>query len=111
MKIDLSVTVTEEILNLMVNMTAAGQIPPVAKFGHIGTHFDAMDKKFSLENTERNGKLFDVSHVKGRDIEAGDIHIDEITEHDFIMFYTGYLKEKSMELPNIVKAIPNYQMR
>ncbi|SDF26144.1 cyclase family protein [Sporomusa acidovorans] len=106
MKIDLSVTVTEEILNLMVNMTAAGQIPPVAKFGHIGTHFDAMDKKFSLENTERNGKLFDVSHVKGRDIEAGDIHIDEITEHDFIMFYTGYLKEKKYGTPEYCQSHP-----
>ncbi|SCM79269.1 putative cyclase [uncultured Sporomusa sp.] len=93
MKIDLSVTVTEEILQLMSSMTATGQIPPVVQFGHIGTHFDVMNKKFPLENTERRGILFDVSHVKEREIAASDINLDKITEHDFIMFYTGCLQE------------------
>lgn len=93
MKIDLSVTVTEEILQLMSSMTATGQIPPVVQFGHIGTHFDVMNKKFPLENTEQRGILFDVSHVKEREIAASDINLDKITEHDFIMFYTGCLQE------------------
>ena len=99
MKIDLSVTVTEEVLKLMSNMTTAGQIPPVVQFGHIGTHFDAMNKKFPLENTERRGILFDVSHVKEREIEATDINMDKITEHDFIMLYTGCLQENKFGTP------------
>ncbi|GBG56919.1 cyclase [Sporomusaceae bacterium FL31] len=104
MKIDLSVTVTEEILNLMSSMTAAGQIPPVVQFGHIGTHFDVMDKKFPLENTERRGILFDVSHVKEREIEADDINIDKITDHDFVMFYTGCLKENKFGTPEYLQT-------
>ncbi len=99
MKIDLTVTVTEEILKLMSSMTASGQIPPVVQFGHIGTHFDVMNKTFPLENTERRGILFDVSHVKDREIEADDIHMDEIAEHDFIMFYTGCLTENKFGTP------------
>jgi kynurenine formamidase len=104
MKIDLSVTVTEEVRKLMADMTAAAQIPSYVQFGHLGTHFDVMNKKFPLENTERRGILFDVSHVKEREIEAGDINIDEIAEHDFIMFYTGCLKENKFGTPEYLQS-------
>lgn len=104
MKIDLTVTVTEEVRKLMADMTAAAKIPPVVQFGHLGTHFDVMDKKFPLENTERRGILFDVSHVKEREIEAGDINIDKITEHDFVMFYTGCLKENQFGTPEYLQT-------
>lgn len=106
MKIDLSVAVTEEILTSMSDRTTSAQIPPVAKFGHLGTHFDVMDKKFSLENTERKGKVFDVSHIRGRNIEPGDINIDEITEHDFVIFHTGYLNEKKYGTPEYFQNHP-----
>ncbi len=43
--------------------------------GHIGTHFDAMDKEFPLEYTQRNGIVFDVSHVINRDIQIMFIKI------------------------------------
>ena len=41
--------------------------------GHLGTHFDIMDKEFPLEYTERRGIVFDVSGVAGRDIGIADI--------------------------------------
>lgn len=104
MKIDLSVTVTEEILKLMSSMTAAGKIPPVVQFGHIGTHFDVMNKTFPLENTERRGILFDVSHVKDREIAAGDISMGKIAEYDFVMFYTGCLKENHFGTPGYLQT-------
>ena len=69
MKIDLSVIVDEKILKVMASMASQGEIASVAKFGHIGTHFDVMDKQFSLENTERRGIIFDVRDVKDREIE------------------------------------------
>lgn len=31
--------------------------------GHLGTHFDVMDKEFPLEYTKRRGIVFDVSRV------------------------------------------------
>ena len=94
MKIDLSVAVTKDILDTMSNLDGAGQIPPVAKFGHMGTHFDVMNKEFHLDNTERNGKIFDVSHIRNRDIEVTDMDVDTIKANDFVLFHTGYLKEK-----------------
>jgi len=37
--------------------------------GHLGTHFDVMDKEFPLEYTKRNAVIFDVSDVTGRDMK------------------------------------------
>lgn len=95
MKIDLSIRITEEILHTFTELTGTGEIPPVAKFGHIGTHFDVMDKEFPLEKTEQNGKVFDVSHIRDRDIEITDIDVNRIERKDFVMFYTGCLTEKN----------------
>ena len=39
--------------------------------GHLGTHFDVMDREFPLEYVKRKGLVFDVSQVSGRDIESG----------------------------------------
>ncbi|MEG6584264.1 cyclase family protein [Dendrosporobacter sp. 1207_IL3150] len=104
MKIDLTVTVTEEVRKLMAEFTAAAQIPPYVQFGHLGTHFDVMDKTFPLDNTERRGVLFDVSHVKEREIEAGDINMDKITENDFVIFYTGCLEENKFGTPEYLQT-------
>lgn len=99
MKIDLSVAINEEILNAFLKLSKTREIPPVGKFGHIGTHFDVMDKEFQLENTERKGKVFDVSHIKDRDIEITDIDETKIEAQDFILFHTGWLKEKKYGNP------------
>lgn len=106
MKIDLSVTITEEILNSILNLGASKQIPPASQFGHIGTHFDIMDKTFQLENTERKGKVFNVSHIKNRDIEVNDIDTTNIKAHDFVMFYTGCLKERKYGSPEYFTGHP-----
>lgn len=34
--------------------------------GHLGTHFDVMNKEFPLEFTKRQGVVFDVSRIKDR---------------------------------------------
>lgn len=106
MKIDLSIAITDEILNTFLKLNTRGEIPSVAKFGHIGTHFDVMDKQFSLENTRRNGKLFDVSHVQGREIGVTDIDASTINTGDFVLFYTGWLKEKQYGTAAYVKDHP-----
>jgi len=104
MKIDLTVTVDEEVRKLLLDATAAEQLPPFDKFGHLGTHFDVMNKTFSLDNTERRGILFDVSQVKGREIEASDIDMAQIEENDFVMFYSGCLKEHKYGTPAYLKT-------
>ena len=46
-----------------------------ALVGHLGTHFDVMDKEFPLEYTRRQGIVFDVSRAakEGREIGLEDV--------------------------------------
>ncbi len=65
-----------------------------ALVGHLGTHFDVMNKEFPLENTRRDGLVFDVSNVGDRDIVISDIDLSLVKEDMFVIFYTGYIEEK-----------------
>ncbi|MBQ4037025.1 MAG: cyclase family protein [Clostridia bacterium] len=65
-----------------------------ALLGHLGTHFDVMDKEFPLEYTCREGIVFDVSVVRDRDIEIGDIAMDQVRAGQFVAFYTGFIEEE-----------------
>lgn len=66
----------------------------IFKMGHVGTHFDVMDKKFPLEYTKRKGKIINVSTIRHRDICIKDINCS-IEENDFLIFKTDFIKEKS----------------
>lgn len=66
-KIDLTVKITESKWRQIFKnekMTA---------LGHLGTHFDVMNKKFSLDNTRRCGKIVDVRAVRDDDITIEDL--------------------------------------
>lgn len=65
-----------------------------AFMGHLGTHFDVMNKDFPLPYLERNAIVFDVSSVKGRDIDVSDIDISKIKADMFVAFYTGFIEEE-----------------
>ena len=55
-----------------------------ALVGHLGTHFDVMNKEFPLEYTRRQGIVFDVSGVRNRDIDITDIDfLDYLYEVQF----------------------------
>lgn len=62
-----------------------------ALVGHLGTHFDVMDKEFPLEYIKRKGIVFDVSCVIDRDIGCDDIDMDRIQKDMFVIFYTGFI--------------------
>lgn len=59
--------------------------------GHLGTHFDVMDKEFPLEYIKRRGIVFDVSCAEGRDISSQDIALEKIHKDMFVIFYTGFI--------------------
>lgn len=61
--------------------------------GHLGTHFDVMNKEFPLEYTQRPAVMFDVRHVVGRDIEAEDICLPQVGAGMFVAFYTGFIEQ------------------
>jgi len=65
----------------------------MVSFGHLGTHFDVMDKEFPLNYLERTALAFNVSGVIERDIELEDLDISIVKENMFIAFYTGFIEQ------------------
>lgn len=63
-----------------------------ALVGHLGTHFDVMNKVFPLEYVERKGITFDVSEVTGRDIDENDIDLCKVEKDMFVAFCTGFIE-------------------
>lgn len=61
--------------------------------GHLGTHFDVMNKEFPLEYTRRKGIVFDVSSVRGRDIEVSDVDLTLVQKGMFVAFSSGYIEK------------------
>ena len=59
--------------------------------GHMGTHFDVMDKEFPLDYLSRRAVLFDVRSVAGRDIGLSDIDLEQIEPDLFVVFYSGFI--------------------
>lgn len=64
---------------------------PKRKIGHVGTHFDVMNKEFLLDNIKRSGKIIDISNIRDREVKIDDINV-AITENDFVIFKTDHLK-------------------
>ena len=88
MKIDITLKITPKMV-----IDAQGN-EKKALVGHLGTHFDVMNKEFPLEYTQRNGIVFDVSKVQNRDIDIADIDLDEVSSDMFVAFYTGFIEEE-----------------
>ena len=70
MLIDITALISEDMLK------KAGKNLNLVTYGHLGTHFDVMNKKFPLEFIQRNGIVFDISNVKDRDIDINDIDLN-----------------------------------
>lgn len=67
-----------------------------ALVGHLGTHFDVMNKEFPLEYTRRQGIVFDVSEAaaEGREIGISDIPVDQVQKGMFTAFYSGFMEKE-----------------
>ena len=89
MLIDITLKITAEMLE------EANTNKNKALAGHLGTHFDAMNKEFPLEYTERKGIIFDVSSVTARDIDLEDIDLSLVGKDMFVAFYSGYIEKES----------------
>ena len=88
MKIDITLKITPKMA-----ADAQGN-EKKALVGHLGTHFDVMNKEFPLEYTERKGIVFDVSKVKDRDIDVADVDLEKVNPDMFVSFYTGFMEEE-----------------
>ena len=91
MKIDLTYTLTKEKIaewSSGLNDKDKG----LMSFGHMGTHFDAMNKKFTLDLTERRGVIFDAANITDRDIEVADVDLTKVRAGDFVLIRTGTIE-------------------
>ncbi len=88
MKIDITLKITPKMV------TDAQGNEKKALVGHLGTHFDVMNKEFPLDYTERRAIAFDVSAIKGRNIDVSDIDISKAGADMFIAFYSGFIEEE-----------------
>lgn len=105
MKIDLTLGIGKELLSSTLKK-AINEDKAFGSIGHLGTHFDVMDKEFPLDYIKRKGKIFNVSHIRNNEISLNDIDLNEIEENDFIIFYTGYLKETGYGTSEYLKDYP-----
>lgn len=87
MKIDITLKITPKMVK-----DAQGN-EKKALVGHLGTHFDVMNKEFPLEYTERKGIIFDVRQIKDRDIDISDINMNDVESDMFVCFYTRFIEE------------------
>ena len=65
-----------------------------ALVGHLGTHFDVMNKEFPQEYTRRKGIVFNVSHIIDRDIDVDDVDLSQVGADMFVAFYTGFIEKE-----------------
>jgi kynurenine formamidase len=92
MKIDLSFKVDKKVLEEISDSLAQVSLD-LEKQGHVGTHFDVMDKEFSIENIITRGRIFDISHIKTGEVKLQDLDLSNVEKGDFVMFYSGILKK------------------
>ena len=88
MKIDITLKITPK----MVSDAQGNEKKALA--GHLGTHFDVMNKEFPIEYTERKGIVFDVSTVTDRDIDIHDIDMNRVSKDMFVAFHTGFIEKE-----------------
>lgn len=88
MLVDITLKITPKMV-----MDAQGN-EKKALTGHLGTHFDVMNKEFPLEFTERKAVAFDISGVQNRDVEISDIDIEKVEKDMFVAFYSGFIEEE-----------------
>jgi kynurenine formamidase len=65
--------------------------------GHVGTHFDVMDKEFPISSFKTSGRLVDISGIRAREVEVSDLVPSRIEAGDTVIFYTGYMDEFGYE--------------
>jgi len=104
MKIDLTLEITPDILK----EAKENQKPELE--GHLGTHFDVMDQVFPLDYTQRSAVVFDVTHVKDRDITLSDIDLSKVKADQFVAFPSGFSDTEPYGTRRYYKEHPQLSM-
>lgn len=105
MLIDCTLWVTKEM------RTDAQGNETKALSGHLGTHFDVMNKVFPLEFTKLEGIVFDVSKIRDKDIDVEDIDLNQVKENQFVAFYTAFIEEETYGTERYFKEHPHLSFK
>lgn len=62
--------------------------------GHIGTHFDVMNKEFPLEYMELPAVAFNIEHKGLDEIQVDDIDLNEVPENGAVAFCSNFMKKE-----------------
>jgi kynurenine formamidase len=84
MWIDLSVLVSPA-----ASQEASGNERMVS-FGHLGTHFDVMNKEFPLHLLRRPGVVLDVSGAGQAEVDLGQVDLAQVEAGAFVAFHSGF---------------------
>jgi kynurenine formamidase len=76
-------------LTVTIDRTGITDAQPFNKLGHLGTHFDVMEKSFPLEYIRSVGRLIDISSTRERELAVSDIRVP-IERDEFVIFRTNY---------------------
>ena len=79
MLIDLSILVTR------YRSREALDNEKIAAFGHLGTHFDVMDKEFPLEYLRRKAVVFEVPRDPDREIGIPDVDLSMVGDRKSVV--------------------------
>ena len=96
--IDITTTVSAEL------MAKAQKNLALAFNGHVGTHFDVMNKVFPLDYMELDAIVFDVNDMM--EIGIGDIDLEAVHEGLFVAFHTGFIEKEGYATPTYFKQHP-----
>lgn len=97
---DITLCVTPKVRESM------GQNQWKAFTGHLGTHFDVMDKVFPMEYAEREGIIFDVSRVGDGEVQISDIDLTLVKADMAVIFATGFIEKVGYGNPTYFKEHP-----
>ncbi len=87
MLVDLSILVTNYISSETLKNFEGAAI------GHLGTHFDIMNKEFPLSFIRRKGIVFNVKNILERDIASPDINHSLIESEMYVAFHTNFMEK------------------
>jgi len=109
MLIDISIEMDLKDPAMLLNQEK--DLVSLMKDGHLGTHIDFNGERFDLSNCIHNGCIFDATHVRGDEIESGDLYgLDKINVNDFVIIHTGWSEKERYGTDRYFKEYPEISM-
>lgn len=107
-----TIDITTKVSSDLIKKINQKEVSEVKTFqGHLGTHFDVMDKEFPLDYTELEAVVFDVRGFSiNHEISMQDIEIDQIQKGMFVAFCTDFIEQEGYGTHNYFTNHPQLSL-